>query len=771
MPLDFEHDFGEERAPNRDSGRPRSQNRAGDLPLGAVLQGDRTTLKTLDSPPASGVIPFLITLADATTTTKSVVLSLAGGPVVRFRLFAESFSGPGGLPDYTWSVNNETLHVQTPVSTTQAAQTEWWPLNGGTVGPVLVDLQYQTVPLVPLVPDDANLANLYSPIRYVRGGWEPPGSYLGKVLSNGTMKNVLAPGRGGLFPFTEMDLPGTQNKRVNDLGDFIDGSAPVYPSTLPAATTYPFAYGIHLATKDGLFLSSQSPFFVEKLAGVDSQGLLWGALSDLRSRFDQWTPGFEQRMAARTSDPLPSVPDYLAQLKTVVQAALKKQTEFSSQWYLSNSRVVTRLSDARPGDILLGQEGSEWSIAVVEAIVGDTSTWEKAKTAIRVVTVNRALDAAVYSTWGAFTAHPEQYHLRRLLVAQGAGNVVATRFSKPSDPSATYTLTRNDGWVNWIPNTQELHWLGQIKLSGSWFKDGQSWSLDANTGAEDFGFSDGTEAQGNIFRNSAAGTKFTVYALPAPHRENGVTFHRTSEIKVFEITRVAGSQHLHVTTFPEGDSGLYQLIVRNGNLAVEKTDQAGQANLYFDQWGMVAETAAGAPPVPGDDLTLRFTVDGTQVPGVVPRLAVYDKKLLWRANLYVDEGGPSDWNNLHPWATGNEWNKVYDGTQNVPFSQLVPGNGGQVVKLPDFTPLRTLSGSIDVPGAANKLNGTVAYSFPSHPNEATNSVSGATLGDSGSMDSPFDFVWKMRKQQIAMQASIIQLGPFVRAVIPSDGQK
>jgi hypothetical protein len=40
---------------------------------------------------------------------------------------------------------------------------------------------------------------------------------------------------------------------------------------------------------------------------------------------------------------------------------------------------------------------------------------------------------------------------------------------------------------------------------------------------------------------------------------------------------------------------------------------------------------------------------------------VYDKKMLWRANLFIDEG-VDDWNNLNPWITGNEWNYAYDGS-------------------------------------------------------------------------------------------------------------
>jgi hypothetical protein len=66
---------------------------------------------------------------------------------------------------------------------------------------------------------------------------------------------------------------------------------------------------------------------------------------------------------------------------------------------------------------------------------------------------------------------------------------------------------------------------------------------------------------------------------------------------------------------------------------------------------------------PGDDLFLEFAARPRNAAGADPAgifrearfqaaegdyLAVYDKKLLWRANLYIDEKD-GDWNDLHPW--------------------------------------------------------------------------------------------------------------------------
>jgi hypothetical protein len=65
---------------------------------------------------------------------------------------------------------------------------------------------------------------------------------------------------------------------------------------------------------------------------------------------------------------------------------------------------------------------------------------------------------------------------------------------------------------------------------------------------------------------------------------------------------------------------------------------------------------------PGDDFLLRFGLaENESIVGTAAAAdycAVYDKKLLWRANLYIDEGG-GDWNNVHPWnnPVNNEWYK------------------------------------------------------------------------------------------------------------------
>lgn len=155
---------------------------------------------------------------------------------------------------------------------------------------------------------------------------------------------------------------------------------------------------------------------------------------------------------------------------------------------------------------------------------------------------------------------------------------------------------------------------------------------------------------------------------------------------------------------------------------------------------------------PGDDLRLSLkqytSSNPTEITGTVPqsdKLQVYDKKMLWRANLYIDEDDQynptanlnpnqtyQDWNNRNPWnSTDNEWNRVLDGetlttgdTVSSDISQLPVGNGGQTVRL---TPFRWHNNSVSN-ADDNIVNRSVAYSV-------------------GAQDDPFSYNRHMLAQQ------------------------
>jgi len=102
------------------------------------------------------------------------------------------------------------------------------------------------------------------------------------------------------------------------------------------------------------------------------------------------------------------------------------------------------------------------------------------------------------------------------------------------------------------------------------------------------------------------------------------------------------------------------------------------ARYTFTQFAIGINSNAPGTIRPGDDMILRFALaDNTDI--ITSKadgnfMAVYEHKLLWRAQLYIDEtlaaaGNPSgnvDWNNAHPWtyAQGNEWDKDWEDSNN-----------------------------------------------------------------------------------------------------------
>lgn len=127
---------------------------------------------------------------------------------------------------------------------------------------------------------------------------------------------------------------------------------------------------------------------------------------------------------------------------------------------------------------------------------------------------------------------------------------------------------------------------------------------------------------------------------------------------------------------------------------------------------------------PGDDFLLNFELPDYPGCQVYPEdddwnfLAVYDHKMLWRANLYIDEA--NDWNDEHRWVEGNEWNLDADGN-------VVTGDraGMQNITPVPFTWHDNIDHDIK----------SVAYNLTSH-------------------DTPFDYNEKMGQQWLLLEHSM-----------------
>ncbi len=252
------------------------------------------------------------------------------------------------------------------------------------------------------------------------------------------------------------------------------------------------------------------------------------------------------------------------------------------------------------------------------------------------------------------------------------------------------------GKENWrfIPNTGEYLIVEGLKIK-------RTVNLPLNVkevefiGAEDRGYSKDKTGQGNIYNNSAKEFQAAILG------KNG---------------RIAGSERKLVRDGENPES--YQLEEGKKSYLFE-TFMSDKELFYVDATTKIRNMNAklgirptdSAHAYPGDDLVLKFKVKTPYGDCIVKTsekdyIAVYDKKMLWRANLYIDEGA-GDWNNMHPWnapaapdkltetwadsenkktylagwnATDwgyNEWNKIISYNTDGTVASSVNGNGGQ----------------------------------------------------------------------------------------------
>ncbi|MBN1243791.1 MAG: hypothetical protein JXA15_13905 [Spirochaetales bacterium] len=435
--------------------------------------------------------------------------------------------------------------------------------------------------------------------------------------------------------------------------------------------------------------------------------------------------------------------------------------------------------------------------------------------------------------FGGFTDDPKRYQARRLLVSGGSASTVAdwdildssrNRFELTIGGYKEHSssITTNE---RWIPNTGEylqiegLHIFPRGGISPTQLKD---YYIPRIAGLSDRGWrSDETwDTSGNIWRNKGEG--FDLMIKPVAGFNNAVG------IKLLTFKRQDGPDYLVDFTgsavynpdgsFKPGWSA--EFVSLAGESSVEVSFKNG--GVYYDTLGIRPISAAQA--YPGDDIRIQIEIVKKSSGVVIATaraqdkdyFAVYDKKLLWRANLYLRQNeatlGNGDWNDVHPWNAPplgtvqvrnaadeevnasiasawwseswghNEWNRKHDPSSEPPLSvftginELPIGNGGQVIEIASFARFY---------GGGGTTQGAVAYSFPGHHYEPNYSLkddkpverymryvatynpgNGAIggRGNAGSMDSPFDF-----NRKLISQLELRRLSNPLSPMVPATG--
>ncbi len=283
--------------------------------------------------------------------------------------------------------------------------------------------------------------------------------------------------------------------------------------------------------------------------------------------------------------------------------------------------------------------------------------------------------------FGGFTVNPEDYHIRRLVemkpgVTPDGGTIDTWELvDQVIDRLEVDVFLTDDAYTtgtrdaHWIPNTEEMLEIDEIQITLI-NKDNIEMTMIPTELNEikilspqdpSFVLLDAqASVKSNVRTNKGSG--FVFYALP----EEGEPIElATFSIKPFSETLTMDTlynvsyKETYFTAEGRGKEG-YKLALKATYADENNTVYIGDKTLcfvdttdaenhkYIEKFGVKAYGTIR----PGDDFLLQFGLaSDIGKPGVAEEgqfVAVYDKKLLWRVNLYIDEGD-NDWNDLNPW--------------------------------------------------------------------------------------------------------------------------
>jgi hypothetical protein len=179
---------------------------------------------------------------------------------------------------------------------------ECFPATSASLAPYFIQTDFGQRPALAYKINE--LPHFTSPIRYCLDGIESPLSYALKVRNNEAWKGSSR----SPFAYTELDIA---NNALDSQFVYASSVSVVPPASAPSSL-YPFAYGVNVPNTAGGVLKSNSPYFVEKFAGLDSVGLLESLLmvvpsggASIASQTEGLLPGslFQSRWSFRLSFP------------------------------------------------------------------------------------------------------------------------------------------------------------------------------------------------------------------------------------------------------------------------------------------------------------------------------------------------------------------------------------------------------------------------------------------------------------------------------------
>ena len=512
-----------------------------------------------------------------------------------------------------------------------------------------------------------------------------------------------------------------------------------------------------------------------KYAGTDSLGFFTGVIAmtsldsriyGLKERFSQENKPAEMlNQYSKMVEQLITDKKYESYKDTEQETVLNKELHnkvcFTWKDIDFITKVVPSFDNIRVGDFLICENEGIGRVAVVIKVSHN-------------VTIAESIDIVYIDESERGTAVKEtnltnlgNYSARRLIVYEkdAKNNCLFDVLDNTPDPKLStititnkYEATQENKEENWrfIPNTGEYLILDGIKVE---FKNSYGIDLLKLYGTEkyklrvvakdrDYNQSNNTASEGNIYKNKAE--TFDVAII-----------HNNDDINKKENYKQKYTLSAKEIEFTESETKIKERQYDSkAPLNVSLTDSGSlmykiKNNDTYDSVCVGIRPESSAKAFPGDDLIIGFDVFDDKENSLSKvwsneedYIAVYDKKMLWRANLYIEETS-NDWNNKHPWnvpAEGtnggpvwwdgngsltaaqrwgnNEWNRSYTFNSITQQMEFGKGEGRQVVNLPEYSSYRT---------NGNNVLQTVSYDYPGKYVNA--------------WDSPFDFIYKMNEQK------------------------
>ena len=397
-----------------------------------------------------------------------------------------------------------------------------------------------------------------------------------------------------------------------------------------------------------------------KGTGVDSEGFITGVISmsglkgeigSAATNLDNYT----KKINEITGEELKGTTGNSAESRASMRYGLREIEDYSV--------IIADRGRIRRGDILVKSDGEGDSIAVVVEVKGNE------KEEIEVVYIKEERGGTAERVKWSELEGREKYTARRLVTYEkekaASSKLLSVLDGKIDEENSKVNIegkaeerqtNQTQAW-RFIPNTGEylVMRMGKIELKNeSGIDIGRLYGeeLEVKIKGKDRGYKEEKKPEeGNIYINKAK--EFEVAYIQPEHKEVRTLKKKEKEEEIYEIEEGA---ELRI-----GEDGK----LKYGNERVKIGIRPKEGEIY-----------------PGDDLIIGIEVKGKgKILGEVwseekDYIAVYDKKLLWRANLYIREGEGNDWNDIHPWnapKSGEYDEKVWYGKNEWKGN----GNGGQ----------------------------------------------------------------------------------------------